>query len=220
MFNASIFALLMLLTMLPHLATQSRRTPTVVGFWESETCVVQDRDGNRTSSKSTFVFLEREWALEFVQFADDRCTRPTMKAFLAGQYRITEPSSVVPIAQDATFAFSHKAVTLYDQSLIAEANRVCSGDLSLRTVVARVARLLVDRARGAQTLIEELPSSSPEYTQDQLAAMVGSVREVVQRALKTLEHAGLIQMARGRIQIIDLEALEGWSASESMNSGR
>ena len=93
-------------------------------------------------------------------------------------------------------------------------------DFSLRTVVARVARLLVDRARGAQTLIEELPSSSPEYTQDQLAAMVGSVREVVQRALKTLEHAGLIQMARGRIQIIDLEALEGWSASESMNSGR
>jgi hypothetical protein len=43
--------------------------------------------------------------------------------------------------------------------------------------------------------------------------MVGSVREVVQRALKTLEHAGLIQMARERIQIIDLEALEGWSES-------
>jgi DNA-binding transcriptional regulator YhcF (GntR family) len=48
--------------------------------------------------------------------------------------------------------------------------------------------------------------------------MVGSVREVVQRALKTLEHAGLIQMARGRIQIIDPEALEGWSESESMKT--
>jgi Crp-like helix-turn-helix domain len=92
-------------------------------------------------------------------------------------------------------------------------------DLSLRTVVARVARLLVDRARGAQTLIEELPSSSPQYTQDEIAAMVGSVREVVQRGLKTLEHAGLIQMARGRIQIIDLEALEGWFETELMNSG-
>jgi hypothetical protein len=45
--------------------------------------------------------------------------------------------------------------------------------------------------------------------------MVGSVREVVQRALKTLEDAGLIQMARGRIQIIDAEALDGWSESES-----
>jgi CRP-like cAMP-binding protein len=93
-------------------------------------------------------------------------------------------------------------------------------DLSLRTVLGRVARLLVDRARGAQTLIEELPSSSVDYTQDEIAGMVGSVREVVQRALKTLEHAGLIQMVRGRIQIIDLEALEGWSESGSMNSGK
>jgi DNA-binding transcriptional regulator YhcF (GntR family) len=45
--------------------------------------------------------------------------------------------------------------------------------------------------------------------------MVGSVREVVQRALKTLEHAGLIQLARGRIQIIDVEALDGWSEAKS-----
>ncbi|HJZ73126.1 MAG TPA: Crp/Fnr family transcriptional regulator [Vicinamibacterales bacterium] len=88
-------------------------------------------------------------------------------------------------------------------------------DLSLRTVVARVARLLVERARGAQTLIEEAPTSSPEYTQDEVAAMTGSVREVVQRALKTLEHVGLIQMTRGRIQIIDVEALDAWSDSES-----
>jgi CRP-like cAMP-binding protein len=88
-------------------------------------------------------------------------------------------------------------------------------DLSLRTVVARVSGLLVDRARGAQALVEESASSSPEYTQEEIAAMVGSVREVVQRALKTLEHAGLIQMARGRIQILDVEALDGWSETES-----
>ena len=88
-------------------------------------------------------------------------------------------------------------------------------DLSLRTVVARVARLLVDRARGAQTLFEEPATSSLEYTQDEIAAAVGSVREVVQRALKTLEHAGLIQMMRGRIHIIDVDALDGWSDSES-----
>jgi CRP/FNR family transcriptional regulator len=87
-------------------------------------------------------------------------------------------------------------------------------DLSLRTVVARVARVLVDRARGAQTLVEESASSSPHYTHDEIAAMVGSVREVVQRALKALEHAGLIQMARGRIQVVDVEALNGWAQSE------
>jgi Adenomatosis polyposis coli down-regulated 1 len=127
MFKASIVALVMIVMMAPHLATQSTRAPAVVGLWESETCVVQDRDGNRTGSKSTFVFLGREWALEFVQFADDRCTRPIMKAFLTGQYQITEPSSVVPSAHNAIFGFSQTAVTVYDQSLIAEANRVCSG---------------------------------------------------------------------------------------------
>jgi DNA-binding transcriptional regulator YhcF (GntR family) len=39
-------------------------------------------------------------------------------------------------------------------------------------------------------------------TQDEIASMVGSVRQVVQRALKTLERAGLIEMSRGRIQVV------------------
>jgi CRP-like cAMP-binding protein len=93
-------------------------------------------------------------------------------------------------------------------------------DLSLRTVVARVARLLVDRARGIPTLIEESATSSPDYTQDEIAAMVGSVREVVQRALKTLEHVGLIETRRGRILVIDIEALDGWTGSESNDAVR
>jgi CRP-like cAMP-binding protein len=84
-------------------------------------------------------------------------------------------------------------------------------DLALRTVVGRVARSLADRARGRQTLVEESATVSLRYTQDELAAMVGSVREVVQRALKTLEYAGLIQMARGRIRVVDVEALDSWA---------
>jgi CRP/FNR family cyclic AMP-dependent transcriptional regulator len=88
-------------------------------------------------------------------------------------------------------------------------------DLSLRSVVARVARLLLDRSRGAQTLTEEAASLSPRFTQDEIAAMVGSVREVVQRALKTLEHDGAIQMARGRVKIVDVQELEVWSESGS-----
>jgi CRP-like cAMP-binding protein len=87
-------------------------------------------------------------------------------------------------------------------------------DLALRTVVSRVARLLVDRARGTHTLVEESASVSLRYTQDDVAEMVGSVREVVQRALKTLEDAGLIEMSRGRVQVIDVDALDGWIDSE------
>jgi CRP-like cAMP-binding protein len=84
-------------------------------------------------------------------------------------------------------------------------------DLALRPVVARVARLLVDRARGTGTLVEESASLQNAYTQDELAAMVGSVREVVQRALKTLERAELIEMRRGRIHVLDVDALDGWT---------
>lgn len=87
-------------------------------------------------------------------------------------------------------------------------------DLSLRDVVGRVARLLRDRARGQATLVEDSASVSLRYTQNEVAAMVGSVREVVQRALKTLERAGVIQMTRGRIRVIDVEALSVWMESE------
>jgi Crp-like helix-turn-helix domain len=46
--------------------------------------------------------------------------------------------------------------------------------------------------------------------------MVGSVREVVQRALKALEDAGVIQMTRGRIRITDVEALNVWMEFEGV----
>jgi CRP-like cAMP-binding protein len=92
-------------------------------------------------------------------------------------------------------------------------------DLSLRDVVGRVARLLRDHARGQPTLVEDSATLSLPYTQNELAAMVGSVREVVQRALKTLEHAGAIRMARGRIGITDVEALSIWIDSERVVDG-
>jgi hypothetical protein len=108
------------------LATQPQAAAAVLGVWESEGCVVQERGGVRTSSKSTFIFLDRDWALEFVQFSDDQCSRPTLKAFFSGPYQITQPSPVLAGANDATFGFSYKAVTLYDESLLAQANKgVC-----------------------------------------------------------------------------------------------
>jgi CRP-like cAMP-binding protein len=87
-------------------------------------------------------------------------------------------------------------------------------DLALRDVVGRVASLLRDRARGQATLVEDSASVTLPYTQNELATMVGSVREVVQRALKTLAHAGVIQMSRGQIRIVDVDALSLWIESE------
>jgi CRP-like cAMP-binding protein len=88
-------------------------------------------------------------------------------------------------------------------------------DMSLRDVVARVAKLLLDSARGRTMLVEDSAGLKLRYTQDEIAAIVGSVREVVQRALKTLEHAGLIEMARGQIRIIDVAALAAWTGEKA-----
>ena len=93
------------------------------------------------------------------------------------------------------------------------AYKVMVEDLSHRDVVVRVARLLRDCTCGQAGLVEDSASVSLRCTQHEIAAMIGSVREVVQRALKTLEHAGLIQMARGEIRIIDVEGLNMWIGS-------
>src|SRR5262245_2075811 len=56
--------------LLPAAAVLTTNPPAIAGIWESEGCVVQ-RDLTRTSSRSTFVFLENEWALELVQYSDE-----------------------------------------------------------------------------------------------------------------------------------------------------
>lgn len=80
-------------------------------------------------------------------------------------------------------------------------------DLSLRHVVSRVAGVLLRPApRGAGTTLP---------TRQELAAMVGTVREVATRALKHLENLGAIRLGpRGRVAILDrgiLERLRGTS---------
>jgi len=75
-------------------------------------------------------------------------------------------------------------------------------DLSFRSVVNRMARLLLELAvvKGGTVPV-------PRLTQDEMAARVGSVRDVIGRALKALEAAGAIRMEGYRIYVIDPEKL-------------
>lgn len=86
-------------------------------------------------------------------------------------------------------------------------------DLALRGVAARVARLLLECSRGTPPLAEGTGDHCARLTQQQLAAMTGSVREVVQRALKALEREGAIELARGRIRVLAPEVLAAWSGT-------
>ena len=47
-------------------------------------------------------------------------------------------------------------------------------------------------------------------TQEQLAARLGTVREVVARSLKELERSGAIKIEDRRIQIADKEVFAQW----------
>jgi Adenomatosis polyposis coli down-regulated 1 len=110
--------------------TTSRSTITAIsiaGIWETERCVVQERNGTRTSSRSIFVFLDTEWALEFTQYSDAACAIPSLRALFQGRYRIAQSSSNVPGAYHANFGFSTKRLTLYDDGLLAQANRGACG---------------------------------------------------------------------------------------------
>lgn len=81
-------------------------------------------------------------------------------------------------------------------------------DLSFRHVSGRVARILLEHAGGGA-------DPGPRLTQQEMAAMAGTAREVVARSLKALEEDGIIRLDRHRIVITDKGALQGMVAAST-----
>ncbi len=76
-----------------------------------------------------------------------------------------------------------------------------SRDLGLRTVRSRLARFLLDHVQQA--------SDAPiRWTHQEIAAQIGTVREVVSRTLRSFVEDGLIEMQRHRIVVCNPEALQ------------
>lgn len=73
-------------------------------------------------------------------------------------------------------------------------------DLALRTVRARLARFLLEQG-DAQHMARG-------WTQDEIAAHIGTVRDVVGRTLRAFADAGLVEVGRGRIALLDRSGLE------------
>ena len=81
-------------------------------------------------------------------------------------------------------------------------------DLSFRPVIGRVAKILLQQSADAS-------ESSQRFTQQEMAAMAGTAREVVGRSLKTLEEEGIVKLERNRLIIKDKKALEDMVAAFS-----
>jgi len=96
-------------------------------------------------------------------------------------------------------AFAQKIIRNYSQMLRGMVRMV--SEMAFYQVTHRLARL-----------IENMPQdkSAPHWTQEQLAAQLGTVREVVARSLKELERSGAIKMEDRRILIADKEIFQQW----------
>lgn len=74
-------------------------------------------------------------------------------------------------------------------------------EMAFYQVTHRLAHLIAEISKD---------KSSAHWTQEQLAARLGTVREVVARSIKELERSGAIKMEDRRIQIVNHEIFEQW----------
>ena len=90
-------------------------------------------------------------------------------------------------------------------------------DLALRTVRGRLARFLLEHApaeASALSTAEALGAATEadrdirRWTQEEIAAHLGTVRDMVGRTLRAFADAGLVRMERQRIILLDREGLE------------
>lgn len=120
-------------------------------------------------------------------------------AFLETTLWLVEPADLQRLAR----AYPDLAWALIED-LAARARAAVSRaqDLAMRSVRGRLARLLLEEtARRDSDVVQRF------LTQEDMAAKLGTVREVVGRALRSLAADGIIQFDRHRILILDPDRL-------------
>lgn len=78
-------------------------------------------------------------------------------------------------------------------------------ELSFKHVTARLAKILLEYAGDG------VGPAKPRLTQQEMAAMAGTAREMIGRSLKELEDEGIIRLEHHRIVVADKEALKKWA---------
>ncbi len=122
-----------------------------------------------------------------------------------------EDSLLVHVPADALLAFLEQEPRYWrdlSRLIVAKLRLACLGleDAALSTVSERVAHRLVMIAEGYG---EWADRSYPrvKVSQETLATMVSSSRQSVNRALRTLEKRGLVRLAYGGIELLDVDGL-------------
>lgn len=114
-------------------------------------------------------------------------------------------------------SLKHPQIALSAAALLAKRLRRCAElveILSLREVGQRLARVLYEQARRAGRQTADGIRFRQKLTHNQLAARVGTVREVITRAFLRLQTQGLIAVEGKEIIVPDLNALAGFADTE------
>jgi CRP/FNR family transcriptional regulator len=119
-----------------------------------------------------------------------------------------EPTRIVVIPKQAVLDLCrrHPAVALSMLEAMAKRVRRFAGlveDLAFRQVTERLARHLEAGAAAAGGRVAQGTVVDLALTQEQLASRLGTVRELVSRALSQLERAGAIKRSRAGVVIRD-----------------
>ena len=115
----------------------------------------------------------------------------------------------------------HPQIALAALKVLAGRLRRCAElveTLSLREVGQRLARFLLAEARARGVRTKDGFEVTLTVTNQQIAARVGSVREVVSRALTRLQQDGLVALKGRRLSIPDEEALSAYAGEEKGTS--
>ncbi len=127
-----------------------------------------------------------------------------------------EPSRVFLLAKDdiRSISLAHPQLALAAAKLLAARLRNCAElveSLSLRDVSQRIAKVLLQEAARSGVIDGKGSTFVQKLTHNQLAARIGTVREVVSRSLTRLEATGLIAVSGKRVAVPDIEALKKYA---------
>ena len=127
-----------------------------------------------------------------------------------------EPTSTLFIDKRdvRSLCLQHPEIALAAIKVLAGRLRRCAElveALSLREVGQRLARFLVNEARRSGTRTENGFVLTLTQTNQQIAARIGSVREVVSRGFTRLQHEGLINVEGRDVIIPDEAALDAFA---------
>ena len=149
----------------------------------------------------------REYVLEYVRPGQTLNLAAALDSgtnLASGEAMTQTTTYAVPCDRFRRFVYDHPSVAAVALAHLSSQVRHLSDtveDLALHTVRARLARFLLSTG-------QEGAVPARHWTQEEIAAHIGTVRDVVGRTLRLFSQEGLIRRQRGRLVITDRDGLE------------